>query len=185
MFAVCCSSLVMEIVTLLNPTKCDDCRLPPHFSSLFQGIRHFWSSLVVTFGRHFSPHIKNIFGKMFRTCRNYRPFVATIAPLSRGSSGVVRRPEGEGVRFPRVVTGRHLSSLGRHWSSPVVTFWASPVVTGRHFWSSQAHSKFIKIHKRSASLLRCSIAAAIQHRRCDSASPLRCSIGCRQRRQPN
>ena len=58
---------------------------------------------------------------------------------------------------PRVVTCRHLSSL------LVVTF-------GRHFWSSRAHSKFIKIHKRSASPLRCSIAAAIQHRRCGAAS---------------
>ena len=104
---------------------------------------------------------------MFRPCRNYRPFVATS---SRGRSGVVRRPEGEVVRFPRVVTGRHRSSLGRHWSSPVVTFWSSPVVTGRHFWSSRAHSKFIKIHKRSASPLQCSIAAAIQHRRCGAAS---------------
>ena len=134
-------------------------RLPPDFPSLFRGIRNFWSSPVVT-GRHFSPHIKNIFGKMFRTCRNYRPFVATS---SRGRSGVVRRPEGEVVRSPRVVTGRHRSSLGRH-------FWSLLVVTGRHFWSSRAHSKFIKIHKRSASPLRCSIAAAIQHRRCGAAS---------------
>ena len=103
---------------------------------------------------------------MFRTCRNYRPFVAT---KGRGRSGVVRRPEEEVVRFPRVVTGRHRSS-------PVVTFWSSPVVTGRHFWSkffkipNLLKSKFIKIHKRSASPLRFSIAAAIQHRRCGAAS---------------
>ena len=135
-------------------------RLPPDFPSLFRGIRNFWSLPVVTFwsspvvtGRHFSPHIKNIFGKMFRTCRNYRPFVATS---SRGRSGVVRRPEGEVVRSPRDVTCRHLSSLF--------------VVTCRHFWSSRAHSKFIKIHKRSASPLWCSIAAAVQHRRCSAAS---------------
>jgi hypothetical protein len=127
----------MEIVTLRNPTKSDDGRLPPHFSSRFGGIRHFWSSLVVTFGCQLSPHIKNIFGKMFRTCRNYCPFVAT---LSRGRSGVVRRPEGAGVRSPCVVTCRHVSS-----SSLVVTF--------RHFSPpaeacGHAHSKFIKIHKR-------------------------------------
>ena len=134
---------------------------------------------------------------------------------------MVRRPEGEGVRSPRIVTCRHLSSLGRHLvvtcrhlsrifsakcSEPVVTIatlsplsplcrvgaqgWSGAwreklsglhvlslvvgrhlVVTfGRHFWSSRAHSKFIKIHKRSASPLRCSIAAAIQHRRCGAAS---------------
>jgi len=59
---------------------------------------------------------------------------------------------------------------GRHRSSPVVTFWSSPVVTGRHFWSkffkipNLLKSKFIKIHKRSASPLRFSIAAAVQHR---------------------
>ena len=124
------TSLVMEIVTCRNPTTSDDGRLPLDFSSLFRGIRHFWSSLVVTFGRHFSPHIKNIFGKMFRTCRNYRPFVATS---SRGRSGVVRRPEGEGVRSPRVVTCRHLSSLGRHLSSLIKNIFGKMFRTCRNY----------------------------------------------------
>ena len=158
----------MEIVTCRNPTTSDDGRLPLDFSSLFRGIRHFWSSLVVTFGRHFSPHIKNIFGKMFRTCRNYRPFVATS---SRGRSGVVRRPEGEGVRSPRIVTCRHLSSLGRH----LVVTWSSLgrhlVVTGRHFWSSLVVT--FGRHAHIPNLLK---SIKDRHRRCGAASPLRFSI---------
>ena len=158
------SSPVMEIVTCCRVTTSDDRSASPSLVVTFSGhpsllvvtCRHF---LVVT-GPHFSPHIKNIFGKMFRTCRNYRPFVATS---SRGRSGVVRRPEGEVVRSPRVVTGRHWSSLGRH----LVVTGRHLVVTGRHFWSSLVVT--FGRHAHIPNLLK---SIKDRHRRCGAASPL-------------
>ena len=163
----------MVVVTCCRVTTGDDRSASPRLSVTFSGHPYLGRYFLVVTGRHRSslfgrhwlspvvtfPHISRTFSAK---CSER---VVTIAPSSpqRGVGG-----QGWSGARKEKLSGFHVSSLvgGRHWSSPVVTFWSSPVVTGRHFWSSRAHSKFIKIHKRSA-------------------SPLRCSIACQQRRQPN
>ena len=157
-------SPVMVIVTCCRVTTGDDRSASPRLSVTFSGHLYLGRHFLVVTGRHRS----SLFARIF-SAKCSEP-VVTIAPLSpqRGVGG-----QGWSGARRKKLSGFHVSSLvvtSRHWSSPVVTFWSSPVVTGRHFWSSRAHSKFIKIHKRSASPLRFSIAAAIQHRRCGAAS---------------
>ena len=87
---------------------------------------------------------------------------------------MVRRPEGEVVRFPRVVTGRHWSSLGRH----LVVTGRHLVVTGRRFWSSLVVT--FGRHTHIPNLLK---SIKDRHRRCGAASAAGSRIRAVWRRQ--
>ena len=147
-------------------------RLPPDFSSLFRGIRYFWSSPVVTFWSSLVVTFRHISRIFSANCSEPVVTIAPLSPLRRVGSqewSGARREKLSGFHVSSlvvtgrhlVVTGRHRSLLfGRHLSSPVVTF-------GRHAHIQNLLKSIKDRHRHCgpASQLRCSIAATIQHRR--------------------